>query len=81
MIKLLLIAAFSFGVFASGSIQISGTIRSFTKDTIELNDGKKIYTIKRQDLGAQVPAKGLKAGDKLALNIPMNAITDVKNAK
>lgn len=81
MIKLFLIAAFSMGVYASGTIQIDGTLRSFTKDTIELNDGTKIYTIDRKALGAQIPAKGLKAGDKLALNIPMSAITSVKNAK
>lgn len=81
MIKLLLISLFSLSVHASGSIQIKGTLRSFTKDTIELNDGMKIYTINRKALGGQIPEKGIKSGDKLALTIPFEAITSVKKAK
>jgi hypothetical protein len=81
MIRLLVIALFSFGVYASGTMQLSGSVRSFTADTIELSDGAKIYTLNRKSLGPQDPAKNLKTGMKLALNIPFNAITAVKNAK
>jgi alpha-acetolactate decarboxylase len=61
---------------ASGTMLLEGTVRSFTAEMIELTDGQKVYKLDRKKI--MQPIKKIKAGDKLALNVPFEAITGVK---
>lgn len=68
-------------VFAAGTITLEGKVRNFSKDTIELSDGRKIFVIDRRKMGTIPSAGQLKSGQKLTLHVPFTAINKVKNVK
>ena len=69
--------------FASGTMQISGKVKAMDAQSIELNDGKKIYTLAKAKLsGIQIQSlEKIKIGSEVKLAVPFTAISDVKTIK
>ena len=69
--------------FAGGSMQISGVVRNFNSEKIEIEDDKKIYSIVRiKIIGSQkATIQKLRSGLKLNLTIPFDALTEVRLKK
>lgn len=78
---LAILITLSCAVFAAGTMKLEGTVHGFTAETLDLNDGHKIYTLERSKIPQQDLIKKLKSGTKLALSVPFDAIKDVKPAK
>jgi hypothetical protein len=82
ILSLLLLALQSLAV-AGGSLNMSGKLRSFNSQTIDIEDARKIYSIQRDKLGPDQNKKinQAKAGSEINLQIPFEAMTNVQLKK
>jgi hypothetical protein len=69
-------SAYSYFVFAAGTIQLEGSIVSISTEKIELNDGNHIYLLLKNKLenNAHLNLANLKTGQNLNLILPFDAI-------
>jgi hypothetical protein len=70
-----LIILSSLRTFAGGNLQLNGTVRNFDTKTVDIDDGKKIYSIDRTKLMQKVQ---MKAGAKVQLFVSLDAIEKVR---
>ena len=68
--------------FASGVLQLKGEVVAFDSQEVSILVRKKqIYIIKRAALAPSQSEKISRAGDRVALSVPMEAVKAVKNVK
>lgn len=78
-----LLVSLNFASYASGTIQITGHLRSYDATSIEVEDGPKIYKILKSKF-PQTKVKelsNLKIDDKVTLTVPFDAVDDVRTKK
>ena len=83
MIMALVFGVFSSISFAAGSITLDGKISLISKDKVEISDGINVYSISKKKLNSQQlkSVESAKIGDKTALLVNFDAISDVKKIK
>ncbi|MBO9667410.1 MAG: hypothetical protein J7501_11440 [Bdellovibrio sp.] len=66
--------------WADGSITLKGKYRSFSSSTVEIFDGKNIYSLDKKQLSKTQLAtfKTLKIGDTTEMNVKFSAILSAK---
>ena len=69
--------------FAGGTMQISGSVRNFDTERIEIEDHTRIYSIFRKKItGPQTAGfKMLRSGANLKLTVSFDAISDIRLKK
>ena len=74
---------FSHLVFAAGTFNINGKIRNFNQETVDISDGKKIYSISRKKLSESqnLMIKKTKENQEIFLTISFESLKNVKNVK
>lgn len=70
---------------AAGTLQLKGTIESFSKEKIEVSDDFNVYVIERKKIGAFEEAKvnqlKLQKGTKVDLTVPFTAVESTRPVK
>lgn len=71
---------YSYLVFASGTMQLEGSVVSISKEKIEINDGYNIYLLLRNRLVSnnQTNLNSLKVGQNISLMLPFDAVESTK---
>ncbi|MGK5090091.1 hypothetical protein WDW86_21275 [Bdellovibrionota bacterium FG-2] len=77
----MLLVVASFATFASTVATLEGKVYSMTSEIVVLQSDNTLYYIKRASLNQLDQKRIKKMGNQVALNVPMEAIQDIKQVK